>query len=189
MPWGLRRFQQSRQLYFLTFSCFHRRPNFASPPSRATFESSLEWVRQQYGLLVYGYVVMLEHVHLLVSEPERDTLARAMFSELAAMNHNCPNWFVSKTVFRRIAGAQEKHDAKHYPESASTNLPICRAMWRGCVPLGISGVWASSARICTIGFRLALCRRLEAKRIRIRCACPRPRQRPGCGIVFGGLPT
>src|SRR3989442_987191 len=87
---------------------------------------------------------------------------RTMFSELAAMNHNCPNWFVSKTVFRRIAGAQEKHDAKHYPESASTNLPICRAMWRGCVPLGISGVWASSARICTIGFRLALCRRLEA---------------------------
>jgi len=26
-------------------------------------------VRQQYELLVYGYVVMPEHVHLLVSEP------------------------------------------------------------------------------------------------------------------------
>src|SRR2546426_1143462 len=80
MPWGLRRFQQSRQLYFLTFSCFHRRPNFASLPSRTKFESSLERVRQQYGLLVYGYVVMQEHVHLLVSEPERDTLARAVQS-------------------------------------------------------------------------------------------------------------
>jgi len=92
MPWGLRRFQQSRQLHFLTFSCFHRRPNFASPPSRATFESSLEWVRQQYGLLVYGYVVMLEHVHLLVSEPERDTLARAMQS-------------LKQSVARRLAAA------------------------------------------------------------------------------------
>jgi len=37
-------------------------------------------VRQQYGLLVYGYVVMPEHVHLLVSEPERDSLARTLQS-------------------------------------------------------------------------------------------------------------
>jgi putative transposase len=80
MPWGLKRFQESRQLHFLTFSCFHRRPNFATPTSRTTFESSLERVRQDYGLWVYGYVVMPEHVHLLVSEPERDTLARAMQS-------------------------------------------------------------------------------------------------------------
>jgi putative transposase len=29
---------------------------------------------------VYGYVVMPEHVHLLVSEPERDTLAQAIQS-------------------------------------------------------------------------------------------------------------
>jgi putative transposase len=80
MPWGLKRFQKSRQLHFLTFSCFHRRPNFATPTSRTTFESSLERVRRAYGLWVYGYVVMPEHVHLLVSEPERDTLARAMQS-------------------------------------------------------------------------------------------------------------
>ena len=56
------------------------RPHFAGPTSRVTFESSLERVRQDYRLLVYGYVVMPEHVHLLVSEPERDTLARAMQS-------------------------------------------------------------------------------------------------------------
>jgi putative transposase len=80
MPWGLKRFQQSRQLHFLTFSSFHRRPNFQGPPSRATFESSLEQVRQQYRLLVYGYVVMPEHIHMLVNEPEKDTLARTMQS-------------------------------------------------------------------------------------------------------------
>jgi putative transposase len=80
MPWGLKRFQQSRQLHYLTFSCFHRRPKFPNPSSRTTFEHSLEQVRQQYELLVYGYVVMPEHAHLLVSEPERDTLARALQS-------------------------------------------------------------------------------------------------------------
>ena len=71
MPWGLKHFQQSGQLHFLTFSCCRRRPNLATPDSRACFESSLERVRQSYGLCVYGYVVMPEHVHLLFSEPGR----------------------------------------------------------------------------------------------------------------------
>jgi REP element-mobilizing transposase RayT len=71
MPWGLKHFQQSGQLHFLTFSCYRRRPNFATPHSRGYFEWSLERVRQSYGLRVYGYVVMPNHVHLLVNEPER----------------------------------------------------------------------------------------------------------------------
>jgi putative transposase len=80
MPWGLKRFQQTRQLHFITCSCFHRRPKFTTPHSRATFEAALERVRQKYGLCVYGYVVMPEHVHLLVSEPECGDLAHAMQS-------------------------------------------------------------------------------------------------------------
>ena len=58
--------------------CYRRRPNFGTPESRSTFEAALERVRQQHELCVYGYVVMPEHVHLLVSEPERGTLAQAM---------------------------------------------------------------------------------------------------------------
>ncbi len=80
MPWGLKRFHETRQLHYLTFSCYRRRPNFRTIESRTTFESALERVRQQYGLCVYGYVVMPEHVHTLVSEPEHRTLARAMQS-------------------------------------------------------------------------------------------------------------
>jgi putative transposase len=80
MPWGLKRFQQTRQPHFLTFSCYKRRPNFGTPESRSTFAAALERVRQQNELCVYGYVVMPEHVHLLVSEPERGTLAQAMQS-------------------------------------------------------------------------------------------------------------
>ena len=80
MPWGLKRFHESRQLHFLTFSCYHRQPNFESIASRIVFESALERVRQKFGLCVYGYVVMPEHVHLLINEPERGTLAQAMQS-------------------------------------------------------------------------------------------------------------
>ena len=80
MPWGLKRFQECRQVHFLTFSCYHRRPNFATDSARSTFVSALERVRVQHGLRVCGYVIMPEHVHLLVNEPERGTLAQAMQS-------------------------------------------------------------------------------------------------------------
>src|SRR5207245_2030473 len=80
MPWGLKRFHATHQLHYLTFSCYDRRPNFRTVESRTTFESALERVRRDYVLCVYGYVVMPEHVHMLVSEPERGTLAQAMQS-------------------------------------------------------------------------------------------------------------
>jgi putative transposase len=80
MPWGLKRFHRSRQLHFLTFSCYHRLPNFESVASRTVFESALERIRRKFGLCVYGYVVMPEHPHLLINEPERGTLAQAMQS-------------------------------------------------------------------------------------------------------------
>ena len=98
MPWGLKRFHQSRQLHFLTFSCYRRRPNFCSPVSRHVFESALERVRQKYEMCVCGYVVMPGHVHLLVSEPERSTLAKAMQSlkqgvaRTLALRANDPFW-------------------------------------------------------------------------------------------------
>ncbi len=75
MPWGLKRFQQARCLHFLTSSCYQRAPLLAIPEARRTFELNLEQVRGWYGFYVTGYVVMPEHIHLLVSEPERGTLA------------------------------------------------------------------------------------------------------------------
>ncbi len=78
MPWGLRRCQQSGDLHFITFSCYRRQPLLATPQARRVFEQTLERVRRWYGLFVTGYVVMPEHVHLLVSEPERSSLAVAL---------------------------------------------------------------------------------------------------------------
>ncbi len=70
MPWGLKRFQQTRNLHFITFSCYHRAPLLGTPEARRVFEQTLEKVRQWYALYVTGYVVMPEHVHLLISEQE-----------------------------------------------------------------------------------------------------------------------
>ncbi len=75
MPWGLKRFHTTEQLHFITFSCFRRRPKLGTARARNAFECALEQARQHYGFFVTGYVVMPEHVHLLVSEPGRGTLA------------------------------------------------------------------------------------------------------------------
>jgi putative transposase len=50
----------------------------ATQQARRTFEQILEQVRAGAALYVNGYVVMPEHVHLLLSEPRCSTLAVAL---------------------------------------------------------------------------------------------------------------
>jgi putative transposase len=78
MPCGLKRFQEARCLHFVTFSCCHRASLLSAPRARDIFEQTLERTRQWYGFYVAGYVVMPEHVHLLVTEPERAKLSVAL---------------------------------------------------------------------------------------------------------------
>ena len=78
MPSGLKRYQQTGDFHFITFSCYRRLPLLETPRAKGTFEETLERVRRWYGLFISGYVVMPEHVHLLISEPERSTLAVAI---------------------------------------------------------------------------------------------------------------
>jgi putative transposase len=75
MPWGLTRYQQTGDVHFITFSCYRRAPLLGSGLARDTFVVTLERVRRWYGFYVTGFVVMPEHVHLLLSEPERGNLA------------------------------------------------------------------------------------------------------------------
>lgn len=74
MPLGLKRYQETGDLHFITFSCYQRRPLLSTPHSRRVFEQTLEDVRRWYGVCVKGYVVMPEHIHLLLGEPERSSL-------------------------------------------------------------------------------------------------------------------
>lgn len=75
MPRNLHRFYGSGDLHFLTFSCYQRRPLLDTERHRDLFLEALEAIRRRYRFVVLGYVVMPEHVHLLVSEPQRETLS------------------------------------------------------------------------------------------------------------------
>ena len=78
MPKGLKRYYGRGHLHFLTFSCYRRQANFSSPDTYDLFVLCLEAMRRRFAMYVYGYVVMPEHIHLLVSEPEQATLADAI---------------------------------------------------------------------------------------------------------------
>ncbi len=78
MTKGLIRLQRTGDLHFVTFSCHGRKPYLGSAAARNLFARSLETMRIRYGFVVLGYVVMPEHVHLLVNEPKTGTLATAL---------------------------------------------------------------------------------------------------------------
>jgi REP-associated tyrosine transposase len=103
VPWSLKHFQQSGQLHYITFSCYHRKPKLGAPAPRDIFVKTLERVGQQYGLLVYGFVVMPEHVHLLISESDKGRLAQALQS-------------LKQSVARRLAlrAAESLWQARYY---------------------------------------------------------------------------
>ncbi len=62
-------------LHYITTSCYQRRPLLEDAARRDLFLEVLEHVRRRYHFVVVGYVVMLEHIHLLLSEPERGNLS------------------------------------------------------------------------------------------------------------------
>ena len=68
---GLKRYYGAGYLHFITSSCYQRRALLASAARRDLFLEILEQVRRGYSFVVIGYVVMPEHFHLLISEPEK----------------------------------------------------------------------------------------------------------------------
>jgi putative transposase len=78
VPLGLKRYYGGQDLHFITCSCYHRRPWLSTPARRTEFLNILEQARVAYDFTVIGYVVMPEHIHLLLSEPNEGDLSRVM---------------------------------------------------------------------------------------------------------------
>jgi putative transposase len=93
VPRNLKRYYGTGHQHFITFSCYHRFPLLARRERRDQFLKALEAIRKKYGMVVAGYVVMPEHVHLLVEEPRKQDLSAA----LKALKQS-----VSRRVLRRL---------------------------------------------------------------------------------------
>lgn len=72
------RYYGTNDLHFINCSCYHRQQWLATAKRRDLFLAVLEEVRQRYRFVVVGYVVMPDHIHLLIGEPDRSNPSRVM---------------------------------------------------------------------------------------------------------------
>jgi putative transposase len=65
----LERWYGHGHFHFITCSCYRRLPLLGTVKARDRFVKILSEVRDRYDFWLVGYVVMPEHIHLLISEP------------------------------------------------------------------------------------------------------------------------
>lgn len=78
VPRDLKRYYSQGHLHFVTFSCYRRLAFLGTARRRDLVLRILERTRVSYGFSIVGYVVMPEHLHILVSEPQRTNLSTAL---------------------------------------------------------------------------------------------------------------
>lgn len=88
-------------LHFITFMCYGRLPLLRSARARTVFVQILDEVRKRFGFSLVGYVVMPEHIHLLIGEPTRGTPSTVI-------------QVLKQPVSRRLR-RQRKSDARQLP--------------------------------------------------------------------------
>lgn len=86
-------------LHFITGSCHRRLPFLATARARDCFLKVLSEVRGRYDFALLGYVVMPEHIHLPISEPNRGNPSVVM-------------GVLKQRVSRRLRGRRRKRDAE-----------------------------------------------------------------------------
>jgi putative transposase len=74
----LQRYYGRGDLHFITFSCYRRKPYLATARARNQFVKILGQVRSRYRFQLLGYVVMPEHVHLVIGEPKKGTPSQVL---------------------------------------------------------------------------------------------------------------
>jgi REP-associated tyrosine transposase len=78
MPSRLKRYYGGGDIHFITCSCYRRQPWLGTPEHRDLFLKILEETRIRYRFVVLGYVVMPEHFHILMSEPQIGNPSKVM---------------------------------------------------------------------------------------------------------------
>jgi putative transposase len=103
VPSRLERYYGAYHLHFITCSCYHRQPWLGSGQRRDLLLRVLEQVRRRYQLVVAGYVVMPEHIHLLIGEAEKGNPSRVM----QAVKQGFARRVLRQMRKRRVSAQQE----------------------------------------------------------------------------------
>ena len=113
----LRRHYGKGDLHFITFSCYRRRPLLGSRRARDRFLKILDEVRLRHDFRLVGYVVMPEHVHLLMSEPAKSDPSKAL-------------QVLKQKTSRALRGGRRKNLAGQLSLRFGTAETDARAFWQ-----------------------------------------------------------
>ena len=107
-----------------------------SPAICTLFLKTLEKARLRFSLSVYGYVIMPEHIHLLLSEPGSGTLAEAIhFLKLSSAKprqsssarHGDPGHFWQKRYYdRNLRSYSDLMEKLRYIHRNPVKRELCR---------------------------------------------------------------
>jgi putative transposase len=106
-PHHLQRITGRGDLHFITFTCYQRRKFLASPRNRNLVAQILGELRRRFEFALVGYVLMPDHVHLILSEPPGGSPAKVI------------------QVFKQ--GVSRKLRPKRYSAKAQLRLPFAES--------------------------------------------------------------
>jgi putative transposase len=106
----LKRFDTPGHAHFLTFSCYHKKSYLNDSQACRFFLEELAFVREKYRFSLWAYVLMPDHVHLLlwprqnpysISDILKDLKARSSRNYSIFLNKHSPEIFASYLVTLR----------------------------------------------------------------------------------------
>ena len=100
MPAGLKRLHSSGNSHFITVSCFRRKPFLGTPELRSCFQAILLSTAERYDFELTAYVIMPEHIHLVLSEPRVGLIATVL--QVLKQRYSTAMKKVDPAFFRRL---------------------------------------------------------------------------------------
>jgi putative transposase len=147
-------------VHALTFSCYRRRPFLNDPKVRELFLESLGRARNRHGFLLWAYVLMPEHVHLVIST--QGARVRSMLKAIKQPTTQRTVRFLKECDPNRLAwmisGMKRANSPYSLWQGGGTGIPFGADWWRSR-KTGLGLLTVSTTR----------CRRMSSRWIDAKC--------------------
>ena len=106
----VRHFNEAGHAHFLTFSCYRRMPLLSKDRTRGWLIEAVQAARQKHQFDLWGWVIMPEHVHLLILPKQPNARVQTILADIkrpvgqkaiAWLEENCPEFLTRLTVYNR----------------------------------------------------------------------------------------
>jgi len=110
-------FQISRdsQALFITLTTHHRLPIFKRNEMNLVLCSALDEVRRSHNLLLFAYVIMIDHLHLLTNEPKPPSEVLRLVKGITA--HRVIEYLKEKNHLNSLAKLRHQVRNRNYQHS------------------------------------------------------------------------